>query len=445
MNSNIRDKQIRDVLEADGQYDRMVFDRVRNASKNFIETVRPKSLRDEEKEVNIDIIVEKMDGVLKKKISALQYYVQTGSSSQQKREAYSQIVNYNDLVSLYNSAVRIYNDRKLNMTSKEFISAKIQKISTDIDILVLSLDEYVNNLLNKTEISKSDVALIQALSTFKIIKQQLTKGVYNTISIQDVASNFNNDVLSRPDRQRQNLNRLVDLSKAISSRALNIPSFDNVSERIKEKEAELDIKRAVDKPTKLLVLSETIAGKNDRIAQIDNILSDNEDVLDTLINELDELDENKSELHDMTYQIAQLKGDLQLKKKQLTREEIEDKSKIIEGIINQAKILSDSIKMNKDIVSHYETENKALISERNKLEVEVRKMEKQKPKQKGRPKVKKSGIPEDNEENNEEIFNEEEDNVEEEKKGSGKFLQIDRYTPSQPLLFNDKKNNSYKY
>jgi hypothetical protein len=457
MDSNVRNKQIRDVLEADGQYNRMVFNRVREASKAFTETTRPKTLRDEEKEVNIDILVEKMDALIKKKISSLQYYA--GATAQQKREAYSQVTNYSDLVSLYNNAVRIYNDRNLNMTARDNIATKIQRIATDIDVLVLSLDEYINGLLNADSVDKMIVSLIQALSAYNIIRLQLkNKGGFNTISVQDITSYFNNFVLSLPSRQRDNLSRLVDLSKSIKERALNVPAFQNVSERIKEKEAELNIKRGRDIPTVIVETEENIAKNN-------QVMTTNTEEMKQLEEEMKQLEDDlelyretaKTDVKAFDDEIKNFQNELkretaEIKDKQaypVKSQERKDKGLIINGLrndiedekIEKKEYIEEANRMiaeYNDKIERAQARFKLLEDENTKLNKDNRKLNKDKPKRVGKSKKPVANpdddIPDDNEEPEDE----------EEQKGAGKFLQMDRYKPSQPLLFNDKKNNSYR-
>lgn len=278
----IRQKQIKDVLDEDGLYKKIVYDRMRNAVSSWDDVLKPKSLRDEDKELNVETSVEKLVGLIQKRISSLQSFVGDAKGAE-RRQLFSYITSYADVISMYNSIVRVSQNPSLNQQSKMAIITKIQSIQKDIDTLTVALNELIDYSFDNNEVDKDMVALINAFVAYNMIRQQLIRNKYEVISNQDISANVNSYILTLSQERRDRLSSLVDVSRSIKSRALNVPminsaDFDN---RIQALESEYGFKltRAeINKAKKLPAeeLIKVVEGRKD-VGAIDDEITQKQD------------------------------------------------------------------------------------------------------------------------------------------------------------------------
>jgi hypothetical protein len=210
----LRRKQIKEVLDEDYRISQVVFLRDKERVKTMDEVVKQASLADKEKELDTDNLVAKFDEITRRKISDLQFFIGSNPAGkppstlvQSKRYAFTSVVDYASLVSVYNSIILLHNKKGLANSSREAIALKIQSLSEPLQILCEGLFDYISN---EDKLDVSIVEIMRAFTTYNLIRTQINQNLYYTINDNNIQTAFDNYILGLSENKRVQLSALTN-------------------------------------------------------------------------------------------------------------------------------------------------------------------------------------------------------------------------------------------
>ena len=233
----LRRKQVAEVLDEDRRINDRVFSREKTQVKEFDEVVKPKTGRDIDTEVKFDKEIEKMNGVLAYKLSALEnIFKPYGKSVDVMAKNQEIILNTSDIITTFNDLARAVNAPSLANDTKEALKAKVQEIATNVNALVYGyrqLLEQVNGRGGETaEATKARLIprLITASSAVSTIQKQLFSSSYTPITSSELQTTYAKIVASLPERLR-NFIKGLDSARDLSRRPLQVGLERDVLQR----------------------------------------------------------------------------------------------------------------------------------------------------------------------------------------------------------------------
>lgn len=234
--------------------------------QGFQESLKPKTQRDLGAEVNVDKAVENINKLLDTKLGALEFVVQNinpenrGTSALEELAVVSnrnvfytslaQVNNTGDLVPLWNSIVRAYQEVGVNRETQQIIKVKVQELTPNLEAVVYGLNQAIDTIFGKKLISVSFAGtileLLRTLSVYSEIKAQVDSNpprfeLFN-VSLLDRA--FKNVFDSQSADRLQILKEYAPRGLATSSTIRNIPDFQlrDIRSRLEAVEEELGVR-----------------------------------------------------------------------------------------------------------------------------------------------------------------------------------------------------------
>jgi hypothetical protein len=232
--SNLRRKQVEEVLDEDRRVNRRVFDKEKEQAKVFNETLKPKSDRDLDTEVNVDRSVEKLMSILEKKLQALEYLFKFDAKDARYKEGFSEFMATGGVVIAYNDLARLANKPELANATREAVKTKITQIQATIDALVYGANELIPKWsgrgVSDQDFSIRIVPLIGALNVYRTIQRQLFRGSIQPISYTELENNVKEIKASLPSRMR---NRLAGVERTadLKTRPILVKAKEDALER----------------------------------------------------------------------------------------------------------------------------------------------------------------------------------------------------------------------
>lgn len=192
--SNLRRKQVEEVLDEDRRINRRVFDKEKEQAKVFTEATKPKSDRDLSIEVDVDRSVEKFNSLIEKKLIDLDIIFKYAPTDSRYREAQKEILSTGSTIIAYNDLARLAIRPDLSQVTKEAVKTKITQIQNGVDALVYGIGELVKKWSGQgadiADFAKRTYPLLSVYILFKTIQRQLFKGSITPLTTAELENNM---------------------------------------------------------------------------------------------------------------------------------------------------------------------------------------------------------------------------------------------------------------
>jgi hypothetical protein len=264
--TDIRAKQNMEVLDIWGNLGSQVTGLTNKQVQQFQESIKPKTQRDLGAEVNVDKAVENMNKTIETKLGALEFVVQNinpenrGASSanelttaQNRNVFYSSLAQANntgDLIPLWNSIVRAYQDSGINRETQQVIKVKVQELTPNLEAMNYGLNQSLDTIFSVKIMSVSFAGtvleLLRTYSVYNELKAQVESNPprFELLTVDLLDRAFKNIYETQSNERLKLLSEYAPRGLASSSTIRNIPDFKtgDYEKRIKELENEVGFK-----------------------------------------------------------------------------------------------------------------------------------------------------------------------------------------------------------
>lgn len=190
------------------------------------------SLTDAEKEV------EKINSLLTNKIADVDAYYSFFKKSDAdiqasrdvlKSDKVNSVVNYNDVLILYNNVIRLYKKPGTSQPTKSMIGNKLNALTRNIDLLLLEYTELINTIFSGiSKFHRIIFKLLEAKGFYEIIKNAIFRNDYNVITQENIEVQYRKEIMSLSQNKRNILMTIqgVDPLQADKYKTIDEIGFD---------------------------------------------------------------------------------------------------------------------------------------------------------------------------------------------------------------------------
>jgi len=155
--------------------------------------------------------IEKINSLLTVKIADVDAYYSFFTKSDANKEASKDvfksnktvsIVNYNDVLILYNNVIRLYKKPGTSQPTKSTIGNKLNSITRNIDILLIEYNQLIDYILSSRATHRIVFKLLEAKGFYEIIKNQIFRNDYNIITQENIEVQYRKEILSLSQSRR---------------------------------------------------------------------------------------------------------------------------------------------------------------------------------------------------------------------------------------------------
>lgn len=208
--SVLRNQQIKDILEEDGKYRNLAFNRMRQNVSKFDAVAKPQSEDDSVKLLDIDATIQKLGSLLDEKLLAYTTIsVNVGQIADFKKTEYFQALrvffDFGSVVNLYNKIVFMYQKEPKNSV-KELIKSKLMVLSDSVNKMSFYTNQIDNELtqtITETDYRKIAGQSLQAINVYDRLNAQLQN--------QEALSLIRPEDLKFSTQSRSSLNKAFDM------------------------------------------------------------------------------------------------------------------------------------------------------------------------------------------------------------------------------------------
>jgi hypothetical protein len=247
MTDSLRAKQNMEILDVWKNLNSQIVGRENKQIQAFPESLLPKTQRDLGAEVNTDKSVENINRVLETKLGSLEYLVQQFASGQgvvgltktdvrtTAHQAEEQITNTGDVVPLWNSIVRLYQQQGLSRESQNVLKVKVQELSPNLDAITYGMNQAVDWVFRERNMNSSlglmVLEFLRTLSVYTVIKSQVESGQFELLSMEQLQRQYKNTLEEQPSDRLAILKEYAPRGAITNTSIRNIPDFDILSRR----------------------------------------------------------------------------------------------------------------------------------------------------------------------------------------------------------------------
>ena len=282
MTDSIRAKQQMEILDVWKNINAQVTARTGKQIAVFPDTIAPKTQRDVGAEVNVDKAVEQLNKVIEQKLGALEYLIQGINGAIVKKDntfdkATQESETTGDVVPLWNSIVRAYQQPALSRDSQSAISVKVQELTPNLSAVMYGLMSAIDSqfdLIDQAEEQSSlydggrILNLLRSYSVYKYIAKSVDTSTFMILTAPMLETEFKNAFEDLSQDRVQLLKQYApDADAILRSTVRNIPDFpvNDFDARVKALEEEMGFNlpadvlarmRRLNKPDQLVALAE---------------------------------------------------------------------------------------------------------------------------------------------------------------------------------------------
>ena len=281
MNS-IRAKQQMEILDVWKNINAQVTARTGKQIAVFPDTIAPKTQRDVGAEVNVDKVVEQLNKTIDQKLGALEYLIQNVEKSYTAKDtsydkATQESETTGDVVPLWNSIVRSYQQPSLSRDSQNAIHVKVQELTPNLNAITYGLMSAIDelfSLIDQAGEGASDydggriLNLLRSYSVYKYIAKSVDTTTFQVLTVPMLETEFKNAFEDLTQDRVQLLKAYApsatDILRSTVRNILDFPVND-FADRVKSLEEELGFNlpadviarmRRLNKPDQLVALAE---------------------------------------------------------------------------------------------------------------------------------------------------------------------------------------------
>jgi hypothetical protein len=259
----LRAKQNMEILDVFKNINSQVNAITRRQVAVFPDTMKPKTQRDLEVEVNVDKSIESINRLLETKLSSLEFIIQSQDfqldpfhmnelEDPRIRKSASQtqfttLVNTGDIVQLWNGVVRYYQQVGLSKQSQEMVKVKVQDLDANLEAILYGLTQLIDALFQNRQFNMQLglrlLELLRTKSIYQLISRQVSSSTFELVSVAVMDSSFQN-IFAELSQERRELLETVSQRDNIGFtpiRKIPIFSTKNFDARLKAIADELGI------------------------------------------------------------------------------------------------------------------------------------------------------------------------------------------------------------
>jgi len=248
MNSNeLRNRQIREILDEDIGIYKQVIDRQFKSVGAYKESVSLKKERDIEAEVSIEKIVQQLQLKLQREVQQVEYLLSASEQRWDERKNDKDIDNvYNmtgEILTLYNTAMRLYLKVGLSKDSQESIKIKMMQLNPALNASLQALESIVDFMFSNGYVDNKLFWVFNTKSILQTIKDQIDDSRFKIIDNSDVMATFKNLAGLQSQERIQILKGLMSSTTPLKIRTFfNYPVDDyNLMNKLEQLEAEMGV------------------------------------------------------------------------------------------------------------------------------------------------------------------------------------------------------------
>ena len=244
MTDTLRAKQNMEILDVFKDLHSQIVGRQNKQIQAFPETLLPKTQRDLGAEVNTDKAVERINQVLETKLGSLEYLVGEFASGPgidpmfmvkkdarlPGKQAEDIITNTGDIVPLWNSIVRLYQEPGLSRESQNIIKVKIQELTPNLEAIVYGFNSAIDYIFRQrmmnASLMLSVMEYLRTLSVYVVIKQQVDSGLLELLSVEALHRTYKNLLEEQTSDRQALIKKYAPRGDITSTPIRNIPDFD---------------------------------------------------------------------------------------------------------------------------------------------------------------------------------------------------------------------------
>jgi hypothetical protein len=248
MNTNdLRNRQIREILDEDIGIYKQVMDRQFKSVEAYKEEVSGKKERDLEAEVSIEKIIQQLQIKLQREVQQAEYLLSSSEQRWDERKNDKDIDNIyshtGEILTLYNSAMRLYLKVGLSKDSQESIKIKLMQLLPFLNASNQALESVIDFMFSNGYVDNKLFWIFNTKSILETIKNQIEGSRFKIIDNSDVMATFKNLAGLQSQERIQILKRLMNTTTPLKIRTFfNYPLDDyDLMDKVQQLEAEMGV------------------------------------------------------------------------------------------------------------------------------------------------------------------------------------------------------------
>jgi hypothetical protein len=233
----LRAKQNMEILDVFKNLNSQVNAITRRQIAVFPDTMKPKTQRDLEVEVNVDKSIESINRLLETKLSSLEFIIQTQDfqldpfhenelEDPRIRKSASQtqfttLNNTGDIIPLWNGVVRYYQQVGLSKQSQEMVKVKVQDLDANLEATLYGLTQLIDALFaNRSFTDQLGLRLLELLRTksvYQLISRQVDSSTFELVSVAVLDASFQNIFAELSQERRENLSKVSQRASPVKA------------------------------------------------------------------------------------------------------------------------------------------------------------------------------------------------------------------------------------
>lgn len=257
----LRAKQNMEILDVFKNLNSQVNAITRRQIAVFPDTMKPKTQRDLEVEVNVDKSIESINRLLETKITSLEFIIQNTDlrndslddleDPRSRRSAYqtqfTTLINTGDIIPFWNGIVRYYQQVGLSKQSQEMVKVKVQDLEANLEAILYGLTQLIDAIFANRSFTEGIglrlLELLRTKSVYQVISRQVDSTTFQLVSVDVLDSSFQNIFAELSQDRREALSMISQRGNVGESPIRKIPIFStkNFDARLKAIADELGI------------------------------------------------------------------------------------------------------------------------------------------------------------------------------------------------------------
>lgn len=248
MNTNdLRNRQVREILDEDINIYKQVIDRQFKSVEAYDEIVSEKKERDLEAEVSIEKIILQLQLKLQREVQQAEYLLSASEQRWDERKNDKDIDNLyshtGEILTLYNSAMRLYLKAGLSKDSQESIKIKLLQLNQPLNASLQALESVIDFMFSNGYVDNKLFWIFNTKSILETIKNQINGTRFKIIDNSDIMATFKNLAGLQSQERIKILKELMNTTTPLKIRTFfNYPLDDyDLMDKVQQLESEMGV------------------------------------------------------------------------------------------------------------------------------------------------------------------------------------------------------------
>lgn len=248
MNTNdLRNRQVREILDEDINIYKQVIDRQFKSVEAYDEIVSEKKERDLEAEVSIEKIILQLQLKLQREVQQAEYLLSASEQRWDERKNDKDIDNLyshtGEILTLYNTAMRLYLKAGLSKDSQESIKIKLLQLNQPLNASLQALESVIDFMFSNGYVDNKLFWIFNTKSILETIKNQINGTRFKIIDNSDIMATFKNLAGLQSQERIRILKDLMNTTTPLKIRTFfNYPLDDyDLMDKVQQLESEMGV------------------------------------------------------------------------------------------------------------------------------------------------------------------------------------------------------------